>query len=165
MASHFPATTSLNLEKDSSKKERRATLGELVAGAPHYFILPFGGSPQAGTWLHLSTVLPESVDLCGCLVDAIDQHITGPTEASCYHSAETEKSLKFDQLTGRTVLQAALFHLLLKGFAIGLTITLTRLAHRQTKGRHAFHRVPIAELTCNGGDLSSISVCWVAANG
>ncbi|OOG41400.1 hypothetical protein B0E51_06765 [Rhodanobacter sp. C05] len=77
-------------------------------------------------------------------------------------SAEAEKSLKFDQLAGRWVLQSALFHILLRGFAIGLTITLRKLSRRRQVSQRLSHRIPVAEISCQHGHLQRISVSWIA---
>ena len=145
--------------------ERRVLVKDLIAARPHHFILPLGETPGENTWLNLSTVLPESLDLCACLIDAVDQHVTGPTVATAQRSGEAEKSVKFDQLIGRAVLQRALFHILLRGFAIGLTITMKKLSHLLQASQRPGDKIPVAELSCLDGRLVSISVTWVNSKG
>lgn len=156
IAATFPAKTRIQ----SGSKEY--CLGELVADRPHHFIYPVGISLQDKTWLHLTTVEPNALELCGLLIRTIDDHIAGPTFATETHSAEVERSENFDSLDGSRCLRCALFHILLRGFAIGLQMTLIRWSPRsKTKAAKSRRLLPIAEIQATRSHLKRISITWI----
>lgn len=136
-------------------------LMENVIERPHCFLLPFFRKPTREPWLHLSAVEPTTLQMCSRLLAAMDRYISGPTNATNELSAETAKADALDRIAGRWRLHAALCHLLLRGYAKGLTIILRRDVCQGLFPPSLMRvYIPIVEISGAPGILYRIQIGW-----
>ena len=162
VVARFPKKTRLLVDPHRMTKPPQTSVHEVIRSRPHHFVLPFGSSLRHGAWLNLSAVSPRALELCGQLVETVDRMMSGPSVATARTSVEVEKCRALDRIEGRGCVQKALFHVLLRGFALGLNVVLRRNLTERSQPFHPIDDyVPVAELAASGGQIRRVSVTWV----
>lgn len=133
--------------------------GENVTARLARFILPLGNSESGNAWLHLSSVDPNTLQMCAQLLEAVVRYLGAPLEQSFDLSPHVLRSGTLDNVTGRWRLNGALETMLARGYAQGLGILL-RTHLNLPPGANTW-RLPVIDLEGVEGQLDAIRIQWV----
>ena len=136
-----------------------AALGENAAQRPECFIAPHGRNANGSTWLNVSAVDLNTLQLCGQLVDGVIEACDPePDEGDFSRQAARAKAV--GRITGRWRLAEALNSILAQGYAQGLD-ALLRASFDLPRSKSWW--LPVAEFEGEPGSLARIRICWILA--
>ncbi|MBS0458052.1 MAG: hypothetical protein JSS44_12070 [Proteobacteria bacterium] len=154
----FPSDTSTPLQLVARNGfDEQATLLENAAQNPGCFIALHGQATDGSSWLRMSAVDLETLQLCGKLLDCVlVASDAEPVDGD--YSRQTARTQRLSCVAGRRHLAHALERMLLQGYAQGLE-ALLRASLGQPPPAEWWQ--PAAEVVAGPGTLERIVTCWV----
>jgi hypothetical protein len=154
----FPADTRTPLQLVANNGfDEQATLLQNAAQRPACFIALHGEAGDGSSWLRMSAVDLQSLQLCGKLLDCVlDACGAEPDDGD--FSKQTARTQRLSQVPGRRHLAQALDEVLLQGYEQGLD-ALIRAALGQPPPDEWWQ--PVAEAVIGPEGLRRVVLCWI----
>lgn len=131
-----------------------------IVNRPDCFILPHGLSTNGNSWINVSAVDPETLNMCGRLLDLVARKFGPEADPTLDRSWHAVRSQAIDTVTGRARLHLALQRLLTRGYAQGLDAILrSQLGVPRLCGDTWLQ--PVLEIVGRHGALDSVRIVWV----
>ena len=122
------------------------------------------GAESSSAWIDLNLVEPMSFEECCMLLGAVELHLIDSESTPIPLCSEAERSSMLEKLRGARCLDSALRHILLRGYAIGLSTVVRHLMASppdcEIDSRESV-KIPAAEIEIDQSDLSQVSVVWI----
>jgi hypothetical protein len=157
----LPAATRTPLELVTlNGLDEELTLRQNVDRRPDCLIAPHARTAAGETWLNLSAVDQDTLQLCGKLIDSVIATLKLGT-ASDERSLQAGRAQALSGLSGGRALVDALESILCRGYAQGLAAWLRGLLMPRARDLPGLWFVPVVEFVGRPGVLESLRVCWV----
>ena len=140
-----------------SRRDAGVTPGENVVTRVECFIAPHGRAADGSTWLNVSAVDVNTLQLCGQLIDGVIQ-ACAPNTVEGDYSRQASRTSALAKISGRGRLAKALDAILAKGYGQGLD-ALLRSALELPQPKEWW--LPVAEFEGELDSLTRVRVCWV----
>lgn len=121
------------------------------------FIPPYGAGAEGSTWLDLSALDLDTLQLCGRLLHSVATQFD-PAPAEIDRSRQAARTDSLGRIRGRGLLAAALEEVLIVGYRQGLSAIL--LADQQL-GSPSEWWLPIVEFKGTSGCVERLRACWI----
>ena len=156
----LPANVQIPLElANVHGLDSELSLRDNINARPDCFIAPHSPSKGDETWLNLSAIEPEILQLCGRLIDRVIA-ACGLTLDGEARSMQAARAHALEQLSGRDCLVRALEGLIRRGYAQGLDAVLR--GHLQIRVHSSGGWwLPSIEVRARPGHLDQIRITWL----